>query len=86
MPVAGLFGLLMGSEPSAHWDWIEVDGYISGFTELSWFTTSDQSAGDGDFCLEPGETIALATEVLTALTIPFRMPSVSFNPSARISR
>ncbi len=66
LPVAGLFGLLMGSEPSAHWDWIEVDGYISGFTELSWFTTSDQSAGDGDFCLEPGETIALATEVFNS--------------------
>lgn len=62
-PQSGSFGLLMGSEPSAHWDWIEVEGTLSDLTELSWFTTDDQLVGDGDFCLEPGETIALSVEV-----------------------
>lgn len=62
-PQAGSFGLLMGSEPSAHWDWIEVEGTLSDLTELHWFTTDDQSVGDGDFCLEPGETIAMSVEV-----------------------
>ena len=62
-PRTGQFGFHMGDEPGAYWDWIEVEGTLSGLTELSWFTTDDQSVGDGDFCLEPGETIALSVEV-----------------------
>ena len=53
----------MGNEPAAYWDWIEVLGTAEGATDITWFTTDDETAGDGDFCLEPGETIELSAEL-----------------------
>jgi len=62
-PQAGTIGLLMGQEPSAHWDWIEASGFSEGNAYMSWFSTYDAAPGNGNMCLEPGETIALAIEL-----------------------
>ncbi|RKZ00887.1 hypothetical protein DRQ21_11680 [Candidatus Fermentibacteria bacterium] len=58
-PLPGVSGLLMGDESNAWWDWIEVDGTAFANAEITWLITDDQSLGDGDFALEPGETIDL---------------------------
>ncbi|MCD6587522.1 MAG: hypothetical protein J7K88_03130, partial [Candidatus Fermentibacteraceae bacterium] len=58
-PHPGTFGFHMGDESNAWWDWIEVDGTGFANAEITWLTTDDQSLGDGDFALEPGETIDL---------------------------
>ena len=62
-PHAGSYGFHIGDEPGAYWDWIEVSGTAEGAAELTWFTTDDQSMGNGDMCLEPGETIQLSAEL-----------------------
>lgn len=62
-PYPGRFGFHMGDEPGASWDWIEATGMAEGAASLTWFTTDDQASGDGDMCLEQGETIDLAIEI-----------------------
>jgi len=62
-PKPGMFGFHMGEEAGAYWDWISVTGTSTGNAYMSWLTTDDSGLGDGDMCLEPGETIDLAIEV-----------------------
>jgi len=62
-PQPGAFGLLMGNEPNAFWDWIEVNNYETGNSAITWLITDDQSLGDGNFALEPGETIDLGIQL-----------------------
>ncbi len=64
-PHAGIFGFHMGDEPDAYWDWIEAEGAVvgSGDADITWMTTNDQSLGDGDYTLEPGETVDLGIQV-----------------------
>ncbi len=62
-PISGLSGLLMGDESNASWDWIEIDGTGSVNPEITWMITDDQSLGNGNFALEPGETIDLDIQI-----------------------
>lgn len=62
-PQPGTCGLLMGNEPNAYWDWIEVNNYQAGNSAVTWLITDDQSLGNGNFALEPGETIDLGIQL-----------------------
>lgn len=62
-PRSGMYGFHMGEEPGASWDWIEVQGDAVGEAELTWLITDDQTVGNGNFCLQPGETISLSLEI-----------------------
>ncbi|MCK5840879.1 MAG: T9SS type A sorting domain-containing protein [Candidatus Sabulitectum sp.] len=62
-PHAGTFGFHMGDESNAFWDWIEVNNYETGNSAITWLITDDQSQGDGNFALEPGETIDLGIQL-----------------------
>lgn len=62
-PHPGTYGFHMGDESNASWDWIEVEGSGAGNTEITWMITDDQSLGNGDFALEPGETIDLQLQL-----------------------
>jgi hypothetical protein len=57
-PQTGQFGLAMGDEPSAHWDWISVTSGGSSpgdSTMISWMYTDDTAAGNGNMALEADE-------------------------------
>ncbi len=58
----GKFGLMMGDEPGATWDWIEVNGTAALDIDMTWFTTEDIT-GNGNMCLEQTETIDLGIEL-----------------------
>jgi hypothetical protein len=57
-PQPGKFGLLMGDEPGAFWDWISVNGAF-GEAPISWMTTVDVASGNGNMAFEAGEEIDL---------------------------
>ncbi len=69
-PHAGTFGFHMGDESNAFWDWIEVNNYETGNSAITWLITDDQSLGDGNFALEPGETIDLGIQLTNSSSEP----------------
>ncbi len=71
-PHPGLFGFHMGDEPGAQWDWIDVEGMAVGDVEMTWLITDDAAEGNGNNCLEPGETIELAIELTNQSDSPLQ--------------
>jgi hypothetical protein len=65
----------MGDENGASWDWISVSssgGGASGPVYINWFETDDQALGNGNYCLEPEETIDLFIEIANDNTTPLQ--------------
>ncbi len=70
-PQTGQFGLLMGDEPSAHWDWISVTGTgPEDSTMISWMYTDDTASGNGNMAFESGEETALYLQLLNPESAP----------------
>ncbi|MBN2608945.1 MAG: hypothetical protein JXA64_07495, partial [Candidatus Fermentibacteraceae bacterium] len=72
-PQTGQFGLAMGDEPSAHWDWISVTSAGSSpgdSTMISWMRTDDTAAGNGNMAFEAGEEIELTLQLRNTESYP----------------
>ncbi len=69
-PHAGAFGFHMGDEPAAYWDWIQVEAESTEAVDITWMITDDESMGNGDYALEPGETIYLDIELTNFSDLP----------------
>ena len=62
-PQPGNFGLLMGDEPGALWDWISVSD-VFGDVSISWLQTDDVAWGNGNMAFEAGEGVELGIQLL----------------------
>jgi|GEM_PF-897661 len=65
---SGQFGIHMGREPGASWEWVSVDCQPSGsLAAIGWISTDDddtgESSGDGDLCFEQNEEIELTVRL-----------------------
>lgn len=66
-PQVGQFGLAMGDEPDASWDWISVSttgGSVSDILPIVWMNTIDEAQGNGNHAFEAGEEIVLNLEII----------------------
>lgn len=76
-PQTGQFGLLMGNEPNASWDWISVSSAAGPVdsTMISWMYTDDTELGNGNMAFESGEQtdlfLQLSNQESTPLTNVF---------------
>lgn len=71
-PQTGQFGLAMGDESSAHWDWISVSsgtGPVDS-TMISWMYTDDTGLGNGNMAFESGEETDLYLQLLNSEGVP----------------
>ncbi len=70
-PQTGQFGLAMGDEPSALWDWISVTGTgPADSTMISWMYTDDTELGNGNMAFESGEGTDLYIQLSNLETTP----------------
>jgi hypothetical protein len=76
-PQIGQFGLAMGNESNAYWDWISVSsGAVpADSTMISWMYTDDTELGNGNMAFESGEQtdlfLQLSNQESTPLTNVF---------------
>jgi len=70
-PQTGQFGLAIGDEPDAHFDWISVSTSMSpSDTMISWMYTDDVEFGNGNMAFESGEQIDLYLQLLNTESVP----------------
>ena len=71
-PHTGQFGLAIGDEPNAQWDWISVSSGAgpADSTMISWMYTDDTALGNGNMALEAGEETSLYLQLLNPESTP----------------